>query len=88
MAINSSLAITSLALMAAGWWQVWRAHDELVTRDCTASHATRKYAGFLALAYGFLVQLRTSMLAVGTGGGRSAGKLTAATDAEPQRGTA
>lgn len=59
MAISSSLTIAGLALMAAGWWQVWRAGDELVTGGLYRFVRHPQYVGFLALAYGFLVQWPT-----------------------------
>lgn len=59
MAISSSLTIAGLALMVAGWWQVWRTRDELVTWGLYRFVRHPQYAGFLALAYGFLVQWPT-----------------------------
>lgn len=59
MAISSALIIAGLALMAAGWWQIWRARGELVTSGLYRFVRHPQYAGFLLVIGGFLIQWPT-----------------------------
>lgn len=62
MAISSVLITVGVALMAAGWYQTWRAvraGGELVTDGLYRPVRHPQYAGFLLLALGFLVQWPT-----------------------------
>ncbi|MBI4317843.1 MAG: isoprenylcysteine carboxylmethyltransferase family protein [Chloroflexi bacterium] len=59
MAISSVLIVFGLALMAAGWWQVWRAKGELVTTGLYRFVRHPQYIGFLLVIVGFLIQWPT-----------------------------
>lgn len=59
MAISSALITLGLALMAAGWWQIWRARGELVTGGLYRLARHPQYLGFLLVIVGFLVQWPT-----------------------------
>ena len=59
MATSSIMIVLGLGLMAAGWWQIWRAREELVTAGLYRFARHPQYAGFLLLTYGFLVQWPT-----------------------------
>ncbi len=59
MAISSALITVGLALMAAGWWQVWRARGELVTNGLYRFVRHPQYLGFLLVIVGFLIQWPT-----------------------------
>lgn len=59
MAVSSVLIIFGLALMAAGWWQVWRARGELVTSGLYRFTRHPQYFGVLMVVVGFLVQWPT-----------------------------
>lgn len=59
MAISSALITVGLALMAAGWWQVWRARGELVMNGLYRFVRHPQYLGFLLVIVGFLIQWPT-----------------------------
>jgi protein-S-isoprenylcysteine O-methyltransferase Ste14 len=59
MAMSSALITFGLALMVAGWWQIWRARGGLVTGGLYRFVRHPQYAGFLLVAYGFLIQWPT-----------------------------
>lgn len=59
MAASSALIILGLALMAAGWWQTWRARGELVTSGLYRFVRHPQYTGFLLVIVGFLIQWPT-----------------------------
>ena len=59
MAVSSALIIIGLALMAAGWWQTWRARGALVTSGLYRVVRHPQYTGFLLLIIGFLIQWPT-----------------------------
>ena len=59
MAISSVLIIFGLALMAAGWWQVWRAKGEFVATGLYRFVRHPQYLGFLLVIVGFLIQWPT-----------------------------
>lgn len=59
MATSSVLIVVGLALMVAGWWQVWRARGELVTGGLYRFARHPQYAGLLLLVLGFFVQWPT-----------------------------
>lgn len=62
MAVSGALINLGIALMAAGWWQVWRAKDELVTGGLYRFVRHPQYTGFILLITGFLVQWPTLLL--------------------------
>lgn len=62
MAASMVLIIVGLALMAAGWWQTWRARGELVTDGLYRFVRHPQYAGFLLLVVGFLIQWPTLLI--------------------------
>lgn len=59
MAVSSVLIVFGLALMVAGWWQVWRAKGELVTWGLYRFVRHPQYLGFLLVIVGFLIQWPT-----------------------------
>lgn len=59
MDTSSIMIVFGLVLMAAGWWQIWRAREDLVTAGLYRFARLPQYAGFLLLTYGFLVQWPT-----------------------------
>lgn len=59
MAVSSVLITVGVALMAAGWRQVWRAKGELVTDGLYRFVRHPQYAGFLAVVTGFLIMWPT-----------------------------
>ncbi len=59
MAASSALIILGLALMAAGWWQTWRARGGLVTSGLYRFARHPQYTGFLLVIVGFLIQWPT-----------------------------
>lgn len=59
MAVSSVLIVVGLALMAAGWWQAWRAKGELVTSGLYHWVRHPQYLGFLLVLVGFLIQWPT-----------------------------
>ena len=59
MGISSVLILAGLALMAAGWWVIWRARGELVTGGLYAWVRHPQYTGFILVIVGFLVQWPT-----------------------------
>ncbi len=64
MAVSGALINLGIALMAAGWWQVWRAKDELVTGGLYRFVRHPQYTGFLLLITGFLIQWPTLLTLV------------------------
>ena len=59
MAVSSALITVGLALMAAGWWQIWRARGELVMSGLYRFVRHPQYLGFLLVIVGFLIQWPT-----------------------------
>lgn len=59
MGISIVLILAGLALMAGGWWQVWRAKGELVTGGLYAWMRHPQYTGFIAIIIAFLIQWPT-----------------------------
>lgn len=59
MAVSSALIVVGLALMAAGWWQTWRAKGDLVTTGLYRFVRHPQYLGFLLVIVGFLIQWPT-----------------------------
>lgn len=59
MGVSVVLILAGLALMAAGWWLVWRARGELVTRGLYAWIRHPQYTGFILIIVAFLVQWPT-----------------------------
>lgn len=59
MGISIVLILAGLALMAAGWWLVWRAKGDLVTRGLYAWMRHPQYTGFMLVIVAFLVQWPT-----------------------------
>lgn len=59
MAASSVIIIFGLALMAAGWWQVWRARGELVSWGLYRFVRHPQYLGFLLVMTGLLIQWPT-----------------------------
>lgn len=59
MAVSSVLIVIGLALMSAGWWQIWRARGELVTWGLYRWVRHPQYLGFLLVIIGFLIQWPT-----------------------------
>ena len=59
MAVSSALIIIGLALMAAGWWQTWRARGGLATTGLYHFVRHPQYAGFFLVIIGFLIQWPT-----------------------------
>ena len=59
MAVSAFLIVVGLALMAAGWWQTWRARGELVTGGLYHFARHPQYLGFLLLITGYLIQWPT-----------------------------
>lgn len=59
MAISSVLLTVGLALMVAGWAQVWRARGQLVTWGLYRFVRHPQYLGFLLVIVGFLIQWPT-----------------------------
>lgn len=59
MAASSALITVGLALMAAGWWQVWRAKGELLTWGLYRFVRHPQYLGFLLVLIAFLIQWPT-----------------------------
>lgn len=64
MAVSGALINVGIALMAAGWWQVWRAKDELVTGGLYRFVRHPQYTGFVLLITGFLIQWPTLLTLV------------------------
>jgi protein-S-isoprenylcysteine O-methyltransferase Ste14 len=59
MGISSVLIVAGLALMALGWWIIWRARGELVTGGLYAWMRHPQYAGVILVLVGFLIQWPT-----------------------------
>ncbi len=59
MAVSSALITVGLALMAAGWWQIWRPRGQLVMSGLFHFVRHPQYAGFLLVIVGFLIQWPT-----------------------------
>lgn len=59
MWISVILVLAGLALMVAGWWVVWRARGELVTRGLYGWMRHPQYTGFILVIVAFLVQWPT-----------------------------
>lgn len=59
MAVSSVLITIGVALMAAGWRQVWRARGALATEGLYRFVRHPQYTGFLTVVTGFLVQWPT-----------------------------
>jgi protein-S-isoprenylcysteine O-methyltransferase Ste14 len=59
MAVSSTLINLGLLLMAIGWWQIWRARDELVTGGLYRFVRHPQYTGFLLVILAFLIQWPT-----------------------------
>lgn len=64
MAVSGALINLGIALMAAGWWQVWRSRDELITGGLYRFVRHPQYTGFVLLILGFLVQWPTLLTLV------------------------
>ncbi len=64
MAVSGALINLGIALMAAGWWQIWRARGELVTGGLHRFVRHPQYTGFVLLITGFLVQWPTLLTLV------------------------
>ena len=56
---STILILAGLALMAAGWWAVWRAKGALVTGGLYAWMRHPQYTGFILVIIAFLVQWPT-----------------------------
>jgi protein-S-isoprenylcysteine O-methyltransferase Ste14 len=59
MWISIVLILAGLALMAAGWWAVWRARGDLVTRGLYGWMRHPQYTGFILIIVAFLIQWPT-----------------------------
>lgn len=59
MGISIVLILASLALMAGGWWAIWRAKGELATGGLYAWMRHPQYTGFILLIIAFLIQWPT-----------------------------
>lgn len=59
MALTAALIIFGLALMAGGWWQVWRSRGDLVTTGLYRFVRHPQYTAFFLVVVGFLVQWPT-----------------------------
>src|SRR3972149_1087440 len=59
MAVSSALITFGLALMAAGWWQVWRTKGDLVTSGLYRLARHPQYLGIYLVIGGFLIQWPT-----------------------------
>lgn len=59
MAVSSILITVGVALMAAGWRQVWRAKGKLVADGLYRYVRHPQYTGFLAVVTGFLIMWPT-----------------------------
>lgn len=59
MGISIVLILASLALMAGGWWVIWRAKGELVTGGLYVWMRHPQYTGFILLIIAFLIQWPT-----------------------------
>lgn len=59
MALTAALIILGLALMACGWWQVWRSRGALATTGLYRFVRHPQYTGFLLVVVAFLVQWPT-----------------------------
>ncbi|MDR7484362.1 MAG: isoprenylcysteine carboxylmethyltransferase family protein [Armatimonadota bacterium] len=59
MGISTVLILAGLVLMAAGWWLVWRARGELVTRGLYGWVRHPQYTGLILIIVAFLIQWPT-----------------------------
>lgn len=59
MALTAALIIFGLALMAGGWWLVWRSRGDLATTGLYRFVRHPQYTGFLLVVVAFLVQWPT-----------------------------
>ncbi len=59
MGVSTVLILVGLALMAAGWWAVWRAKGQFVTGGLYAWVRHPQYTGFILVIVAFLVQWPT-----------------------------
>lgn len=59
MGVSTILILSGLALMAGGWWSVWRAKNELVTGGLYRWMRHPQYTGFILILIAFLIQWPT-----------------------------